>query len=164
MSEEIKEKSNEMIDETVDNLKVFNKVIKQDGQYVHKIRVFYPKENVKNMIESWEKTVDELNEWLDGFDEKLQTTIEDGVNRLNDMKTKKLEGYAGFEKLTNDEKLNKLMTEYKKEKSEFLAKFEDMNKVEEDYKREATTEFQKYKAQALKDRENKTQALKLWKI
>lgn len=144
-------------------LDVKHRVEKRKNTYVHNIKVKYPNENVKNMTEGWEKTIKEFNEWLDGYNEMVNTTIDMGLKKLDETLEQQKKQYEEFETYNNEQKLKKLLDEYAKERKEFEEKLQNKDELILEYKKGVYDEFEKSKSEITKKKEELSAALKLWK-
>lgn len=122
----------------------------------------YPKKNVENLLKGWKENINQYNEWLDNYDNKVEEvrkaavlTFEESVKNIEEEVTKIL-GMSDEERLKywNEIFLQqcKDLEESKKNKEDIIKKLEKQN----------LDLLNKYKQQYQKELKNKKEAIKLW--
>lgn len=122
----------------------------------------YPKKNVENLLKGWKENINQCNEWLDNYDNKVEEarkaavlTFEESVKNIEEEVTKIL-GMSDEERLKywNEIFLQqcKDLEESKKNKEDIIKKLEKQN----------LDLLNKYKQQYQKELKNKKEAIKLW--
>lgn len=139
-----------------------DKIVKGRDKYTHIITCEYPKKNVENLLKSWKENINQYNEWLDNYDNKVEEarkaavlTFEESVKNIEEEVTKIL-GMSDEERLKywNEIFLQqcKDLEESKKNKEDIIKKLEKQN----------LDLLNKYKQQYQKELKNKKEAIKLW--
>lgn len=70
-------------DDRIPGVKTSMTIYKYPQKHVMKRTDEYPNENIKNMLSSWEKKIEQETDWLDNIDETMETTIKE-VNEAYD--------------------------------------------------------------------------------
>ena len=134
------------------------------GGFKHTIKTYYPKENVKNMKESWRQNVEEIEDWLSNYDEYLKAAEE--------------QAKLSFEKHIKESKdeINKVLTMSKEEQfnyfyENFSKMVDELNNIEskkEEIIQQQCEENKKilndYKTTHVNELKKKKDALKKWDV
>ena len=145
-------------------LKKDEKVKKIPNGYKHTISVIYPDVNVKNMMDSWRKTVQKTEEWLNNYDEHLKDAERLAEKAVNDH----IEQHESY--------VNEILAMEKEERrdrleSDFYATVDKINEMKENKQKYVDEQLQankemleKIKAQYEEEQKNKKEAIKKWTI
>ena len=144
-------------------LKKTDIIKKQKNRYIHNIKVTYPKENVNNMIDAWQKKVEEVDEWL--------TNNEDNMNQIIEESKRQMDYQIEHLQKEVEEMLSKPLEEkielWKKEEQKLIKEKQDYIKNKDEMKKELENNIRKenenIKKEVLSKHKQKKEALEFWK-
>jgi DNA repair exonuclease SbcCD ATPase subunit len=139
-----------------------DKVKKYEDRYEHHVTLIYPKINVKKMKESWKKTIDSSDEWLQLYIEKLDEAINIATSKYKTELELFGENLKAFESLSKEEQFEKLLKQFEVQKKQYE---ELKNNVEENCKKleqELRDNYKKIKEEVIQKRKEAELSLNLW--
>ena len=124
--------------------------------------MLYPIQNVMNMKKEWRINLDELGNWLDLFDERLEVALKDGLAMI-DHETETASREIEEDLIKTEEELYAI---FKKERLNFIEakrKFvNDRDQRKEELKKEIVSEMEIMKKDVIDKAKMKRDALALW--
>jgi len=143
-------------------LKRKDKIEEMKSKFVHTVKMTYPKENVKSMLESWSKTVEESDYWLNGYDELLKTQIDKGIKDMAKSLEDVGKSLEEFNKLSEEDQVKKLREEYAKQIENHKKAKEQFEQGKKDYIAAVEQQMAQIKGEVTRKRQDKINATKLW--
>lgn len=144
------------------DIKVEHDIIKKPLSYVHTMTVVYPKDNVHNMMKSWEQSVEDSQSFLTQAGEARKAAEEQGLAQIDEEAKRITNRIEELTALSREERAEVLLKEF----DEFVAREKENLVLLEDKKKQYLQEIEKeIKRQQEWHRDNlkkKKDALQLW--
>ena len=143
-------------------MKKTDKITKDHSKYTHVVTVEYPINNVTAMKAAWRKALDQSSDWLEKFDERIETSLTEGIAKL-ELETANAQTEIESGMALSDDALFK---KYKEQHIKYLAEMSEFVKGLDERKSgfeiEVKKQYESMKKKVVQDAKEKSEALKLW--
>lgn len=134
------------------------------GGFRHTIKMYYPKENVKNMKESWQKNVDEMEDWLNNYDSYLEDAKEQATLSFETGLKESKEEVTKVLSMTKEEQFDYFYKNFVKVVDELKVVEEKKDELIEKQYQDNVKMLEKYKMMHEQELKKKKDALKKWDV
>ena len=100
-------------------LKKTETIKQRHDHYIHKTDIIYPLQNVRNMINSWKKSIKQYEEWLSNYDKLVEEAEENAIKGVELDIKQNLDNLEKIDKMSDGEKLKYWKGNFEKEKEQW---------------------------------------------
>lgn len=139
------------------------RITKTPIYYKQVIEQIYPKENVKAMMESWQKTIDNANEYINNADDTLKSALEQGFSRIDHQGQKIKDRIAELTSLSPEDRAKKLLEEFDVFVKMQETQLAEIEKAKAQFKKELEEQHRQQIEKHKMERKEKEDAINAWK-
>lgn len=145
-------------------LKRESRVVRTPVCYKQYIEDTYPKENVKNMIANWKKTIEHIDNFLSSADDAEKNAYENAIKQFEDGIKVEKDWITSMMTKSVEERKEELHSQFLKQADEFLKKFSDENieKQKQEISKQVADEKKKTIAKFKEEKETAKKGLTIW--